>query len=248
MMPTKSSHVVRLLAHLRAGATAATLVVTSAAGVSAAPLTQSFTFGLDPEEPLATFDATQGTLLAIDIDLSYMLRIGSPFNSSPDRIDDWCSATVSGAAVTVSAPGTPTLLASTPSQPVDRRACDSGYFEIIEVDRTSVEPSLFGAFTTMGPSSMTLIITRVLDTVTVTAETPTETRLATAQWLGRGQLTYTYCAAGQNCAMSPVPEPTTAAMLMLGLAGMLTHRRHRRRSGKVTDAQRPNINESIRPT
>ena len=212
----QSSSFVRLATHVRRGALAMAVIVGSEAGAAAAPLTLSHGFGF-ADTTIPTFDTNLGALHEVQIHLNYALQVQTFL--TPDRMDDMCSATVTGANVSVSAPGTPVLLSSTPSRPTESLACDSGFIQIIEIDWTTIAPVHFDAFTSVGPDTLSLVVTRLLDSATMTAHNPTETRQTTASWLGGGTVTYAYV---------PVPEPTTALMLTLGLAGLLAKRYRQR--------------------
>jgi hypothetical protein len=179
---------------------------------------------MDPE-PLATFDTTQGTLLGVEISLDAMLRAYNPFTASPTRHDGLCDATFSDGSLGVGAPGTPTLFTLDFSGSA-RNPCDTFEFDVIKLGSTSVDPSFFSAFTSVGPSAITLILTKIAGTVSITDGT--ETRASSGSWLGGGRLTYTYCPPGQDCGGTlPVPEPTTALLVTLGLASLFAYQRFR---------------------
>jgi hypothetical protein len=208
----------RLFSHVRRGAIVMALVVGSTAAAMATPLTQTSNFGFGSGIQISTFDTNLGALLDIRIQLNYTLKVNTDI--STDRIDDWCSATITGANVTVSAPGTPALVSSSLGRTTEFLACDSYVITFIQMDAANVDPLYFDAFTSVGPSTLPLIITRGYDSVTMTAYNPMVTRDSVAGWDIGGNVTYTY---------TPVPEPTTAVMLTLGIAGMAA-RRYRRRA------------------
>jgi hypothetical protein len=217
MKSQHSSSFVRLATFLRRGVLAIVLVVASAAGAMATPLTMTHSFGFG-ETPISTFDTNLGTLHDVQIQLTYTLQVNT--FTSPDRANDWCSATLNGSNVSVSATGTPVLYSTSPNRPTEFLACDSYWILFIEMHQFDVDPLYFDAFTSVGPSSLSIFLTQQMDSITVRAYDPDESRQTHGSWQGGGSVTYSY---------TPVPEPTTAVMLTLGLAGMVA-RRYRRRA------------------
>ena len=209
----------RLKSSVRRGAIALAIVLASAAGASATPMTTTDWYSAS--NPLEKFDTNLGTLVGIEIMFNYLIRLPDPFLTE-DRRDDWCNATVDGANVSLSTGGGTSIMTSSPSQPTTRWGCDSGYFDIVEIDFLTLDQSYFSEFMSAGPSAMPMLISFMYDSASVTAEDPIEKKDVRAWLAGAGgSVTYTYEAA------VPVPEPTTAVMLTLGLAG-LAYRRYRR--------------------
>jgi hypothetical protein len=207
----------RFSSALRRAVIAIAIVLISAAGASATPMTHTDWYSAS--DPVAKFDTSLGTLVGIEVMFTYLIRLPDPFLTE-DRRDDWCSATINGANLTLSTSGGTQIMSSSPSQPTTRWGCDSGYFDIIEMDFLTLDTSSFSEFMSAGPSAMPMMISFLYDSATVTAEDPIETqqvRAALAGW--SGSVTYTYDSV-------PVPEPTTAALLTLGLAG-IAYRRYR---------------------
>jgi hypothetical protein len=209
----------RLNSVLRRAVIAIAIVLISAAGASATPMTQTDWYSAS--DPVAKFDTNLGTLVGIEVMFTYLIRLPDPFLTE-DRRDDWCSATINGANLTLGTGGGTQIMSSSPSQPTTRWGCDSGYFDIIEMDFLTLDTSYFSEFISAGPSALPMMTTFLYDSATVTAEDPIEVQQVRA-WLAgwSGSVTYTY-----ETASMPVPEPTTAAMLVLGLAG-LGYRRYK---------------------
>lgn len=208
----------------------AALVSASASTAMAAPITLSYPLDLFPS-PVARFDTTLGTLLSVDITFSTVLGAINPFGSQPPNADT-CSAAFSGGSITISAPGTPTLLTL---DGLATTSANCGIFEfgVSKQGAATVDPAYFGAFSSVGPSPITMHVTVVAGTATVTRGSTTQT--TDSYWhpgLTHGTLAYTYCPVGEECPTSPpppppptVPEPATLATLTLGLASLLARRR-----------------------
>ena len=222
----------RLAAFLRLSAVAAVLACASAQTAAAAPLTLNYSY-IPGDTTIPKFNTTLGTLL--DIDLFFMSRLSAnnPFGNDSSINRDSCSAVFSGGSVSVSAPGTSTLLA------LDGMGSATGFcgmheFGLFRQNTVRLDSSLFATFSSAGVTPMDMIVTLVASTVTFTHGVDTQT--AFAPWDGRlqmGLITYTYCPIGEDCLTPPppvpsVPEPATVVMLTTGLAGILAGRRARR--------------------
>jgi hypothetical protein len=220
------------LRSLRPLVIATTLVAASAHVATAAPMTLAYSFDTSGS-PFGKFDTNLGTLLGIDISLSSVLSAINPFvNQVPNS--DTCTAVFSGASMTVSAAGTPTLLTlsgggTTTSQ------CGQFEFGVSAPQvATALDASLFATFSSAGPSPMALLVATAPGTATFTHGT--DTKAGDPFWyphLTAGLVTYTYCPVGQDCTDPPptppsVPEPATVMTLAMGFAGILAGRRYRR--------------------
>jgi hypothetical protein len=221
----------RLFARARCAAMAAALVAASAQVALAAPLTQSFSFS-SVDSTFGAFDTTLGTLLGIDITLDSGVSAVNPLSNGGTN-QGTCFATFIGGSYTVSAPGgSPTLLSLTGDGSM---TFPCGQFEVALTKHAAVslESSLFGAFSSVGVTPITLAQTIVGGSVAVVEGAGIS--VVSSEWdprLTHGQLTYTYCAVGDNCGAEPpppaVPEPATVTTLVLGLAGLLGRLRTRR--------------------
>lgn len=221
----------RLAARLRVLALAAAIVGAAAPAARAATLTYSFElFSTD----FAKFDTTTGTLLGVDITFDGVLGATNPF--SPFGAST-CSAVLNGGMVTISAPGTPTLLTVVGGGSAGSFSCQQFEIGVAAHGATSVAPSFFGAFSSAGITPITLSVIPVGGTATFVRDGgPTLT--VDAYWqprLSSGTVRYTYCPVGQNCDPPPttppaVPEPATATMLAMGLAGLVARARSGRRA------------------
>jgi hypothetical protein len=219
----------RLAASLRLCAVAVVLACASAQSVAAAPLTLGYSF-IPGDPTIAKFNTTLGTLLGIDLSFHARLSADNPFVHDSSIRSDSCSAVFSGGSVSVSAPGTSTLLT------LDGTGSPTGFcgmheFGVFRQKTVSLDPSLFGTFSSAGLTLMDMIVTLVGGAVTFTHGINDQTTLAA--WDGRlssGGITYTYCPIGEDCSTPPppvpsVPEPATVVMLTTGLAGILARRR-----------------------
>ena len=227
---------VRLAARVRPHAIAVALVAASAHAAAAAPLTLTYSFDMWGSD-FAKFDTTQGTLLGIDISLKGRLAATNPFAAVKGLFGDTCGVAFSGGTMTVSAAGTPTLLemAAGGSRTF---SCEQHESSVGAQATTAVDPAFFGAFSSAGVSPMTLNVTINSGTATFTHGTVANT--TDAYWLPllhQGLVTYTYCALGEDCSTPPpppsVPEPGTAVLVAMGLAGTLRSVRRRRRASEV---------------
>ena len=216
---------VRLAARVRPYAIAVALVAASAHAAAAAPLTLTYSFDMWGSD-FAKFDTTQGTLLGIDISLQGRLAATNPF-AGKGSFGDTCGVVFSGGTMTVSAAGTPTLLemAAGGSRTF---FCEQHESSVGAQATTAVDPTFFGAFSSAGGSPMTLNVTINGGTATFTHGSVANT--TDAYWLPflhEGLVTYTYCAVGEDCSTPPpppppsVPEPGTAVLVAMGLAGTL---------------------------
>lgn len=222
----------RLARRLRPLAIAATLVAASAPLATAAPVTLTYSFD-QFGTTFGKFDTNLGTLLSIDMSLSSLLSAINPFVTPAPPVGT-CTAAFSGASMTVSALGTPTLLTLTGGGTVSGSCLQFQFGVSVPPVATSLDATLFGAFSSAGPSPMALLVNTAPGTVTFTAGT--ETRAGDPFWeprLTEGLVKYTYCPVGQDCTETPptppsVPEPATVMTLTMGLAGILAGRRYRR--------------------
>jgi hypothetical protein len=231
-IPAKFVRVAHHLRSLRPFVIATMLVAASAHVATAAPVTLNYSFDTSGS-PFAKFDTSLGTLLGIDISLSSVLSAINPFvNQVPDA--DTCTAVFSGASITVSAPGTPTLLTLSGSG-ASARPCGQFEFGVnVPPVAAALDATLFGAFSSAGPSPITLLVTAAPGTATFIHGA--DTRAGDPFWYPRftqGLVTYTYCPVGQDCTETPptppsVPEPATVMTLAMGLAGIVARRRYRR--------------------
>jgi hypothetical protein len=222
----------RLLVHARRAAVAAALVAASAQVATAAPLTQSFSFGLG-YGTFAAFNTNLGTLLGIDISLDTGMSALNPLSDQGTNPFQ-CIANFIGGSYTVSAPGGSPALLTLTGDGIVNFACAQNEVALTKHASASLDSSLFGAFSSAGVSPITLAQTLVGGSVLFVQGAGIG--FASSYWdsrLTQGHVTYTYCAVGDTCTADPppppaIPEPTTAATLAFGLAGLLIRRRTRR--------------------
>jgi hypothetical protein len=233
MSARHSRKLAQLSTHLRRSAMAVALLAASASAASATTmyLEQSYhdsVYTSYVDAPLTMFDKNLGTLTGVHVMFTYLIRIGDPF-LEVDRIDDMCSATVYGANVNLSTNWGVSIMDSSPGLPTTNWGCDSGYFDVIEMDGVQIDESLFSLFTSDGFGWLPLAVSFTYDHASVSVQNPAETRQANAGISGGGgRVTYAY---------TPVPEPATAVMLTMGLAGIAA-RRYRRRNSAESENQR----------
>jgi MYXO-CTERM domain-containing protein len=218
----------RLFARARRLALAAALVAASAPIATAAPLTASYGFGLN-NSTIAAFDTTLGTLLGIDITLDAGLSAINTLSDGGTAVGT-CMASFIGGSYTVSAPGgSPTLVSLTGDGNVNF-ACAQFEVALTKHTAVSLSSSLFGTFSSAGVSPITLVQNAVgAGGLIVRGAGST---IANGVWDSRltsGTVAYTYCPVGDTCTSDPtptaIPEPATATMLALGLAGLVARRR-----------------------
>ena len=210
---------------------AVALVAAGASAATAAPLTQSYSFTRF-DATFAAFDTTLGTLLGIDISLDSGVSAINPLSDGGTATGQ-CNASFVGGSYTVSAPGGATTLLSLTGDGTVTFACAQFEAALPKHTSASLDSSLFGTFSSVGVSPITLVQNTVDPAALVVRGAGSA--IASAIWdprLTSGMVTYTYCPVGDTCTTdtppSAIPEPATATMLTLGLGSLLVRGRARR--------------------